>query len=144
MGSSFSGTFAFSMAAVKKEDLPKAKLTRDALKKAVRIFKFIGPHKWKFILGLFFLAGTGAVALIFPRLMGDLMGLVGKNADDDVLLKTANEVGLKLLVLFSFQAVFSFFRVLLFVNVTENMVAGIRQATYHRLKIGRASCRERV
>ncbi|MBI3500460.1 MAG: ATP-binding cassette domain-containing protein [Bacteroidetes bacterium] len=121
------------MAAVKKEDLPKAKLTKESLSKAVRIFKFIGPHKWKFVWGLFFLAGTGAVALIFPRLMGDLMGLVGKNESDEVLLKTANEVGIKLLVLFSFQAVCSFFRVLFFVNVTENMVAGIRQATYNRL-----------
>ncbi len=54
------------MAAIKKEDLPKAKLTRESLGKAIRIFQFIGPHKWKFFLGLLFLAGTGAVALIFP------------------------------------------------------------------------------
>ena len=121
------------MAAIKKEDLPKIKLTRESLGKATRIFKFIGPHKWKFILGLFFLAGTGAVALIFPKLMGDLMGLVGKNESDDLLLAKANEVGIKLLILFSFQAMCSFFRVLLFVNVTENMVAGIRRATYDRL-----------
>ena len=119
--------------AIKKEDLPKVKLNRESLGKAIRIFKFIGPHKWKFFLGLFFLAGTGAVALIFPKLMGDLMGLVGKNESDEVLLKTANDVGLKLLILFSFQAICSFFRVLFFVNVTENMVAGIRQATYNRL-----------
>ena len=121
------------MAAIKKEDLPKVKLSRESLGKAVRIFKYIGPHKWKFFLGLFFLAGTGAVALIFPKLMGDLMGLVGKNESDDILLKTANSVGLKLLILFSFQAVCSFFRVLFFVNVTENMVAGIRQDVYNRL-----------
>ena len=121
------------MAAIKKEDLPKAKLTHESLRKAVRIFKYIGPHKWKFFLGLLFLGGTGAVALIFPRLMGDLMGLVGKNEADEVLLKTANDVGIKLLILFSFQAVCSFFRVLLFVNVTENMVAGIRQDVYNRL-----------
>src|SRR3989304_5092324 len=116
------------MATVKKEDLPKPKLNRETLGKAVRIFKFIGPHKWKFFFGLLFLAGTGAVALIFPKLMGDLMGLVGKAESDDILLAKANEVGIRLLILFSFQAICSFFRVLLFVNVTENMVAGIRQA----------------
>ena len=132
-GTRFSDTFALLMAAVKKEDLPKAKLNKESLGKAVRIFKYIGPHKWKFFLGLFFLAGTGAVALIFPQLMGNLMGLVGKNESDEVLLKTANDVGLKLLVLFSFQALCSFFRVLLFVNVTENMVSGIRQDVYNRL-----------
>ena len=119
--------------AIKKEDLPKAKLNKQSIRRALRIFKFIGPHKWKFFAGLLFLGGTGAVALIFPKFMGDLMGLVGKNEPDDVLLAKANEVGIRLLILFSFQAICSFFRVLLFVNVTENMVAGVRQATYDRL-----------
>jgi ABC-type multidrug transport system fused ATPase/permease subunit len=121
------------MAKAKKEDLPKAKLNKESLGKAVRIFKFIGPHKWKFFLGLFFLAGTSAVALIFPKLMGDLMGLVGKMESADSLLLIANTVGIQLLVLFAFQSIFSFFRVILFVNVTENMLAGVRQAVYDRL-----------
>lgn len=121
------------MAAIKKEDLPKAKLNRENLTKAVRIFRFIGPHKWKFFLGLFFLAGTGAVALIFPKLMGDLMGLAGKMEDMDSLLSVANTVGIQLLILFAFQSIFSFFRVILFVSVTENMLAGVRQEVYNRL-----------
>lgn len=132
-GSSFSDTFAILMAAIKKEDLPKAKLNRENLTKAVRIFRFIGPHKWKFFLGLFFLAGTGAVALIFPKLMGDLMGLAGKMEDMDSLLSVANTVGIQLLILFAFQSIFSFFRVILFVSVTENMLAGVRQEVYNRL-----------
>jgi len=121
------------MASTRKEDLPKAKLNKETLGKAIRIFKFIGPHKWKFFLGLFFLAGTGAVALIFPKLMGDLMGLVGKMESMDSLLAIANKVGLQLLFLFALQSVFSFFRVILFVNVTENMLAGVRQDVYNRL-----------
>jgi len=121
------------MATVKKEDLPKAKLNKESLGKATRIFKFIGPHKWKFFLGLFFLAGTGAVALIFPKLMGDLMGLAGKTDSMDTLLGVANTVGIQLLVLFALQSVFSFFRVILFVDVTENMLAGVRQDVYNRL-----------
>ena len=121
------------MATIKKDDLPKAKLNKESLGKAIRIFKFIGPHKWKFFLGLFFLAGTGAVALIFPKLMGDLMGLAGKVESMDSLLGVANKVGLQLLFLFAMQSVFSFFRVILFVNVTENMLAGVRQDVYNRL-----------
>lgn len=121
------------MATIKKEDLPKAKLNRQTLGKAVRIFRFIGPHKWKFFLGLVFLAGTGGVALLFPKLMGDLMGLAGRVDSMDILLGVANTVGLQLLVLFGLQAVFSFFRVILFVNVTENMLAGVRQEVYDRL-----------
>ncbi|MEK6614589.1 MAG: ABC transporter ATP-binding protein [Bacteroidota bacterium] len=122
------------MASMKREDLPKAKLNRETLGKATRIFKFIGPHKWKFFIGMFFLVGTGSTGLIFPKLMGNLMGLIGKtDSTNEHLLEIANKVGIQLLVLFAFQAVFSFFRVVLFVNVTENMLASLRQATYNRL-----------
>lgn len=120
--------------AIKKEDLPKAKLNRETLGKATRIFKFIGPHKWKFFIGMVFLVGTGSTGLIFPKLMGNLMGLIGKtDSTNEQLLEIANKVGIQLLALFAFQAVFSFFRVVLFVNVTENMLASLRQATYNRL-----------
>ena len=122
------------MATVKKEDLPKAKLNMETLGKATRIFKFIGPHKWKFFIGMFFLVGTGSTGLLFPKLMGNLMGLIGKtDSTNEQLLEIANKVGIQLLMLFAFQAVFSFFRVLLFVNVTENMLASLRQTTYNRL-----------
>ena len=122
------------MAAIKKEDLPKAKLNKESLGKAVRIFKFIGPHKWKFFIGMVFLVGTGSTGLIFPKLMGNLMGLIGKtDSSNEQLLEVANKVGIQLLILFAFQAVFSFFRVVLFVNVTEHMLASLRQATYNRL-----------
>lgn len=122
------------MATIKKEDLPKAKINKETLGKASRIFKFIGPHKWKFFLGMFFLIGTGSTGLIFPKLMGNLMGLVGKtDSSNEQLIEVANSVGIQLLILFAFQAIFSFFRVVLFVNVTENMLASLRQATYSRL-----------
>jgi ABC-type multidrug transport system fused ATPase/permease subunit len=138
-----------------EEELPKAKLTKDSLKKARRLLVFIGPHKWKFLLGMIFLGLTAATALYFPRLMGSLMGLIGgKNmsvqgmtpemisqqnsvflSDEagNQLISAANQIGLKLLVLFSLQAVFSFFRVLLFANVTENMLASVREATFSQL-----------
>jgi len=136
------------------EELPKAKLNRDSLKRARRLFLFIGPHKWRFLLGMVFLGLTAATALYFPKLMGSLMGLIGGSSSltginpaaldklkqvqisDDhakTLVETANTIGLKLLVLFAFQAVFSFFRVLLFAQVTENMLASIRQATFSQL-----------
>ncbi|MBL7888761.1 MAG: ATP-binding cassette domain-containing protein [Bacteroidia bacterium] len=120
------------------DELPKAKLNIENLKKTLRIFKYIGKHKWKFFLGMFFLAGTAATALIFPRLMGDLMGVIGgsgprKEISRDELIDFANNTGIKLLVLFALQAVFSFFRVVTFTSVTENMLASMRQAAYNKL-----------
>ena len=108
-------------------DLPKAKLSKENLGKASRIFKFIGPYKWQFVLGLFFLALTGATAIIFPRLLGLLVDSASISNEQ------INTMGLWLLLLFAAQAVFSYFRVVLFVNVTENMLAGMRKATYSKL-----------
>ncbi len=120
------------------EELPKARLNIQNLKKSLRIFKFVGTHKWKFFLGMAFLAGTAATALIFPRLMGNLMGVIGgdtSNSDKtgQELLNFANQTGVKLLILFALQAIFSFFRVVTFTSFTEHMLASLRQAAYGKL-----------
>jgi len=121
------------------DELPKAKINKKNLKKSLRIFKYAEKHKWKFFLGLFFLAGTAATALIFPRLMGNLMGVIGGNGskgqeiDKNALSALANSLGLKLLILFSIQAIFSFFRVVTFTSFTENMLASLRKEAYNKL-----------
>ncbi len=109
------------------KDLPKVKLSKNSLKKAMRLFQYIGPYKGQFFLGLLFLVLTGITAIVFPRFMGLLVD------SSQVSLTRINEMGLKLLILFALQAIFSFFRVVLFVNVTENMLLAIRKATYAHL-----------
>ncbi|MCH8536027.1 MAG: ATP-binding cassette domain-containing protein [Flavobacteriaceae bacterium] len=111
----------------KDNDLPKIKLNKTNLKKSLRIFNYIRPHQWKLFIGLIFLALTGATALIFPKLMGDLIETAEFSSEE------INRMGVILLILFTAQAVFSFFRVVLFVNVTENMLLQIRRATYKTL-----------
>ncbi|TNE81741.1 MAG: ATP-binding cassette domain-containing protein [Bacteroidetes bacterium] len=111
----------------KGADMPKTKITKDSLQKGWQLFSFVGPYKWKFLLGLFFLAGTGATALAFPYLLGDLL------RSATISMERINEVGLILLVVFVAQAVFSFFRIYLFVDVTERMLAAVRSAAYNRL-----------
>ncbi len=110
-----------------KSDLPKTKLNKSNLKRSLRLFNYIGPHKWKLAIGMIFLGLTGVTALLFPKLMGDLI----KTADFSI--EDINTMGMWLLVLFTAQAVFSFFRVVLFVNVTENMLSAIRQDAYNTL-----------
>lgn len=120
----------------KKEELPKAALTMSNLKRSLRLFKYVQAHKWKFFLGLFFLAGTAYTALKFPQLMGNLMGLIGSGKNDlkpEDLLNTANDTGVELLILFALQSIFSFFRVVTFTSFTENMLASLRKAAYNKL-----------
>jgi ABC-type multidrug transport system fused ATPase/permease subunit len=112
----------------KDNDLPKAKLTSSSLSKAVRIFKYGRNHKWKFYIGLLFLLLTSATALAFPKLMGMLVDCV-TNKD----LGKANEIALLLMGVLFLQAIFSFFRISLFVNFTENSLSNIRFALYENL-----------
>lgn len=116
------------MARFQENDLPKAKLDSNSLQKALRIFKYGKSHKWKFFLGLIFLLLTSATALAFPKLMGMLVDCV-TNKD----LSRANEIAAGLMVILTLQAIFSFFRISLFVNFTENSLSNIRFALYENL-----------
>ena len=112
----------------KENDLPKAKITLSALQKAKLIFQFSGKHLWKFYVGLFFLLLTGGTALAFPKLMGLLVDCVN-NKDT----AQANFIALSLLGILFMQSIFSFFRLSLFVNFTENTLANLRLALYSNL-----------
>jgi ABC-type multidrug transport system fused ATPase/permease subunit len=116
------------MARFKENDLPKSKITKSSLNKALLIFQYAGNHKWKFYVGLVFLLVTGGTALAFPKLMGMLIDCV-KNKDN----AQANFIAGGLLVILFLQSIFSFFRLSLFVNFTENTLANLRLALYSNL-----------
>ncbi|WP_415060713.1 ABC transporter ATP-binding protein [Flavobacterium sp.] len=116
------------MARFKENDLPKSKINTTSLNKAITIFRYAGAHRWKFFVGLLFLLFTGGTALAFPKLMGMLVDCV-KDKD----LSAANNVALLLLGILFLQSFFSFFRIFLFVNFTENTLANLRFALYANL-----------
>ncbi|TVR39100.1 MAG: ATP-binding cassette domain-containing protein [Cryomorphaceae bacterium] len=106
----------------------KIKVSREAWKKSIRIFSYLRPYRLTFGIGLFFLLLTGATALIFPELMGRL---VDSAKDSDY--STANQIALVLCVILVAQSIFSFFRVYLFVSVTEKSLANLRNDIYQHL-----------
>jgi len=116
------------MARYKENDLPKSKITASSLNKAKIIFKYAGNNSWKFYVGLVFLLLTSVTALAFPKFMGMLVDCVNKK--DSGL---ANEIALGLGLVLILQSVFSFFRLSLFVNFTENTLANVRLALYTNL-----------
>jgi len=102
-----------------------------SLKRASRLFQYIKPYRVEFSFGLFFLLLSTAASLIFPALMGQLV-----DSASDKLISNINEIAIALLVLFALQAIFSYFRIVIFVNVTEKTLAVIRQETYaHLIKL---------
>ena len=104
---------------------------KTSIKRASRLFQYIKPFRIEFSFGLFFLLLSTAASLIFPALMGNLV-----DSASDKLVNNINQIAIALLVLFALQAIFSYFRIVLFVNVTEKTLAVIRQETYaHLIKL---------
>ena len=116
------------MARFVENDLPKSKITASSLNKAKIVFKYAGKNRWKFYVGLIFLLLTSVTALAFPKFMGMLIDCVNKKDSD-----LANKIALGLMLVLVLQSVFSFFRLSLFVNFTENTLANVRLALYTNL-----------
>ena len=86
---------------------------------------FSYPIAW----GMFFLMGSSIASLAFPKLLGELVNS-GNNGN---LAHDLNRIGFLLILTLLVQSVFSYFRVVLFVNVTEKTLAFLRQNTYNHL-----------
>lgn len=111
------------------EDLPKAKLNKTSLQKASRLFSYLKPDKGKYIIGLIFLALTSATALAFPMLIGQLVNAAKTEGGiKDINLKAGLLMGILFL-----QAFFSFFRIYLFSQTTENTLVRLRKHLYEQL-----------
>jgi ABC-type multidrug transport system fused ATPase/permease subunit len=116
------------------DELPKAKLNLANFKKSFRLFRYLGNQKWKFVLGMFFLAGSAGIGLVFPMKSGEMFGFFGESTQPVAQIR--NElinIGLVLLGILLIQALFSFGRVYMFAQVTENVLKGVRQDTFKQL-----------
>jgi ABC-type multidrug transport system fused ATPase/permease subunit len=116
------------------KDLPKAKLSLQNIKKSFRLFEYLGKNKWKFAMGMFFLVGTAAVGLVFPVVSGKMFSFFGESGKPLVQMELElYDIGKILLLILLIQGVFSFGRVFMFAQVTENILKGLRNNTFKRL-----------
>jgi len=110
-------------------DPPKKKITREGLRNSLKLYSYIRPFLGEYLLGMFFLFGSSLASLAFPKLLGDLVN----SGNEGSLGQTINQTALLLGILLLVQSVFSYFRVILFVNVTEKSLASLRRSTYNHL-----------
>lgn len=111
------------------QDKKKSRLTWGTLRKTFQLYSYIKPFRAQFFLGLVFLFLSSTANLAFPKFLGDLVD----KSSEEFNIENINEVGVILIFVLIAQAIFSFFRVVLFVNVTEKTLASLRQATYSHL-----------
>ncbi|MFC1862454.1 ABC transporter ATP-binding protein [Thermodesulfobacteriota bacterium] len=110
-------------------EVPKKKITLSGLRNSFKLYHFIRPYKVEYYIGMFFLFGSSLTSLAFPKLLGELVSA----GNDGTLVDNLNRIALILALLLIVQSVFSYFRTVLFVNVTEKTLAYLRQHTYNHL-----------
>jgi len=102
------------------------------------IFKYLKPYGMIYFIGWLFLVLSTTAGLIFPYLMGKLLGTSANptavmDTKSFLSLNNVSEVAFALFILFGVQALFSFFRVVIFNNVTENSLRDLRNDAFSKL-----------
>ncbi len=130
---------------------------------ALRIYRFILPYKWHFIVGMLCLVISTGVVSFIPEGFGNLIdaaipakeviektaAVLKSNAEAPVKLEQINglvqnykeqihpeklkEIGFLLGAILLIQAVLSFFRIYLFEYVSQNAMASIRRELYEKI-----------
>ena len=108
----------------------RPKISKDGWAKAKKLLTYLAPYRWSFIGGLFFLVIGSGVFMIFPAAAGELIDIAKGESKWGFTLK---DVGFVLVAILVLQAFTSYFRVLLFANVSEKGMADIRKALYDKL-----------
>ena len=108
----------------------KPKISKERLKSALYIFKYIKPYKWKFIIGMILLALTSILFLIFVPISGEVLNVALGESKYNF---TMTDVGLFLIIILVVQGIISYFRVTLFSIVAEKAMADLRKDLYRNL-----------
>lgn len=99
-------------------------MTAKDLAQLRKIIAYVKPHAGLWAVGFFFLLITMGTSLLFPKLLGGLMSSSAENLRNNIL---------QMMGLLAVQGVAGFFRVVLFVMVTERALAAIRGDLYTHL-----------
>ena len=128
----------FKMPEGKKEEVKRPKLNKDSIRKAKGIFQYLRPYALLYFVGWLFLVLSTTAGLVFPYLMGKLLGSTVSPSDvaaptGFLTLTSVTSVATALFILFGVQALFSFFRVVIFNNVTENSLRDLRNDAFSKM-----------
>lgn len=127
---------------------PKVKISKESLKQALVLFKYLRPYRGQFILSLIFIALSALTTSLFPLFLGKMIDaavpgagsaeLTGRSAMPfaEQLRNVKWSLNTSLLLIFitlTFQMFFSYMRVYLLTSVGERSLAGMRKDVYSKL-----------
>ncbi len=110
------------------EPKDKVKVDKQGLKKALKIFQFVIPYKWTFVIGMLFLLLSNLTTMSFPLLIGQMTKVIEGKSDYHI-----NEVTLFFFAILILQAILSFLRIYTFAQVSEKAMRDVRQSLYAKI-----------
>lgn len=141
----------------------KKRISRKEIVEALRIYRFILPYKWHFIIGMICLVVSTGVVSFIPGGFGKLVDAASPakevisqvsevvkssataeekvakittavaNYSSEISPEKLKEIGEILGIVLLIQAVLSFFRIYLFEYVSQNAMSSIRRALYEKI-----------
>lgn len=112
-----------------KKERPK--LSKQGLKTAKKMLRYLKPYAWIYALGMIFLVLSTATSLGFPYILGQLVNSATGKAN--WFISQIDDIALLLLAVTIGQMVFSFLRVFTFSKVTQNTMADIRYDVFSKM-----------
>jgi ABC-type multidrug transport system fused ATPase/permease subunit len=127
--------------------MKKSRFKLSDLKGFSQLSKYIRPHKWGFIIGIFLLSLSGILTLLVTRLWGQLggVGVLGSIGDTGTSsgaeasflegydLNNLETIGWAIAAVLVIQAVLSFIRVYMFAGMTEKMMLSMRTDAFEAI-----------
>lgn len=120
----------------------KAKLSKESFKSALRILRYLKPHRFAFFIGIIIITISSALTLLVTRLWGQLGGVGTQSPQEEKIQEYLNveidmhdlkSIALLIFIVLLVQAVMSFGRVYMFADITEKIMLKLRKDTYTRL-----------
>ncbi|HSC38028.1 MAG TPA: ABC transporter transmembrane domain-containing protein, partial [Chitinophagaceae bacterium] len=137
------GRNSYSSNGKQPADRPKVKITRESLREALSLFRYIKPYRGKFILSMVFIALSAFTTAMFPLFLGKMidaaspvttlpgLGSPSLGAHTGFNLKDIHwSLNTTLLLIFlqlTIQTIFSYMRIYLLTEVGEKSLAGMRK-----------------
>ena len=108
----------------------KKKMSGERLKEGLRIFRYVLPYKWQFLLGMFALVVGSLLFLAITLVPGEMLNVLNGQSERGFSI---NQLFLFVILLLGVQSVLSFMRVNWFAIVSEKGMANLRSDIYEKL-----------
>ncbi len=114
------------------EDKTKVRLTKENLSSVKFFLPFFRPYIGWFLIGMLCLLLSTATSLVFPYAIGNILDVSMQKQGSD-FTQSMYDLAWFMFLILTLQAIFSFFRIITFTKVSENVIANIRKQLYSHL-----------